>query len=232
MPTALMPKTKFPISPPNIDPIIAVKIVPRIPPRTSPRSMKWAIIPTTIPKTIQVIKLAVIAAKMMPALILNRSEMPVIFVMMTCYCFGLNIQSDVGKNLSRDICLLSYPILTGFLGEGIMIQDMLGALLILLIILWFLGYVTIPGLLIPNIILFTFNGIPITLLNLLILAVVLWVITLLPAPLQIVAGLLLLLWALSVLGIFSGFFAFTGLPSLLVLVIILGLLLILFAGIA
>lgn len=96
---------------------------------------------------------------------------------------------------------------------------MLTALILILIILWFLGYMPISGISSPEIILFTINNHAVTLWELLILIVVGWAIGILPRPLQAVASVLLLLWVLSVLGIF----AIAGLPNIIVLVIIIGL---------
>jgi hypothetical protein len=96
---------------------------------------------------------------------------------------------------------------------------MLIAIVIILAILWFLGYAPISGISIPNLVLFSINNHPITLWNILILAVVGWAISILPRPFQAVASILLLLWILSVLGIL----AIAGLSSIIVLVIIIGL---------
>ncbi len=96
---------------------------------------------------------------------------------------------------------------------------MLTTIVIILVILWFLGYVSLPGIPIPNIILFSINNHSITLWEIFILAVIGWAIGILPRPLQTIASVLLLLWVLSVLGIL----AIAGLPSIIVLVIIVGL---------
>lgn len=94
---------------------------------------------------------------------------------------------------------------------------MLGTIVVILVILWFLGYAPLSGISIPNISLFSLNGHPITLWSILILVVVMWAIGLLPRPVQTVASILLLFWVLSTLG-FLAFFA--GLPNLLVIIII------------
>ncbi|HUD44989.1 MAG TPA: hypothetical protein VMR41_05570 [Patescibacteria group bacterium] len=96
---------------------------------------------------------------------------------------------------------------------------MLIAIVIILVILWLLGYAPLSGISIPNINLFTINNHIVTLWELLILLVISWAIGILPRPLQIVASVLLLLWILSVLGIL----AIAGLPNIIVLVIIIGL---------
>jgi hypothetical protein len=96
---------------------------------------------------------------------------------------------------------------------------MLVTIIIILIILWVLGYAPLSGVSIPDPVLFAINNHPVTLWNVLILAVVSWAIGILPRPLQAVASVLLLLWVLSVLGIF----AIAGLSNILVLVIIVAL---------
>ncbi len=96
---------------------------------------------------------------------------------------------------------------------------MLIAIVIILIVLWLLGYAPVTGISIPNIVLFTINNHPVTLWEILILAVIAWAIGILPRPFQSVASILLLLWVLSVLGIL----AIAGLSNIIVLVIIVGL---------
>ena len=96
---------------------------------------------------------------------------------------------------------------------------MLIAIVVILIILWFLGYAPISGISIPNFVLFTINNHPVSLWEILILAVIAWAIGILPRPLQAVASVLLLLWVLSVLGIL----AIAGLSSVIVIVIIVAL---------
>jgi hypothetical protein len=98
------------------------------------------------------------------------------------------------------------------------------AIVIILAILWFIGYIPISGISIPNLVLFTINNHPITLWNILILLVIGWAIGILPRPFQAVASILLLLWILSVLGIF----AIAGLSSIIVLVIIVALIISIF----
>ena len=96
---------------------------------------------------------------------------------------------------------------------------MLIAIVIILVILWFLGYAPISGISIPNLVLFSINNHPITLWNILILLVIGWAIGILPRPFQTVASILLLLWILSVLGIL----AIAGLSNIIVLIIIVAL---------
>lgn len=102
---------------------------------------------------------------------------------------------------------------------------MLAVLFLVLIALWFLGYIHIDGLVIPDIFLFSINGVPITLWNLLILFVVAWAIGLMPSPIRIIVGVILILWILAVLGILAiGTFP---LANILVLAIIIGIIVVL-----
>ena len=103
---------------------------------------------------------------------------------------------------------------------------MLAFLLILLIVLWFLGYVQIATFAVPDLTLFAINGHPITLWNLLIFLVIATVIGVLPNPFRAIAGVFLVLWVLAVLGIL----AFAGLSSMLVIAVIVGLLAYLIGG--
>lgn len=96
---------------------------------------------------------------------------------------------------------------------------MLSALIVLLVILWFLGYVQLPGDLFPNIILFSINGQSITLWSLLIFFLILWAIGILPSPLRQIVFVIFILWVLSTLGIL----AIAGLSSILVIAVIVGL---------
>ncbi len=97
-------------------------------------------------------------------------------------------------------------------------------IIVVLIILWFLGYNPIAGINIPNIPLFSINQHQITLWNVLILIAISMAIEILPGPLQKIASFLLLLWVLSTLGIF----AIAGLSNIIVLLIIIGLVMSLF----
>ena len=103
---------------------------------------------------------------------------------------------------------------------------MIGAIILILIVLWFLGYIHISGINIPNFILFSINGQPITLWDILILAVILWAISILPNPFRAIAGVLLILWILAVLGIFA--FAGASVASIIIIAIIIGLVISLF----
>lgn len=98
---------------------------------------------------------------------------------------------------------------------------MLEILLVILILLWFGGYLRIGTFPIPDLVLFRINDQPITLWSILILLVITSVIGVLPNPFKEIASVLFILWVLSVLGIL----ALGGLSSMLVIAIILGLIL-------
>jgi len=101
---------------------------------------------------------------------------------------------------------------------------MLVAIIILLSILWILGYAPLSGFSIPNMILFPINNHMVTLWEVLMLLVISWAIGILPRPFREVASILLALWILSVLGIL----AITGLPNIIIIVIIIALILSIF----
>lgn len=103
---------------------------------------------------------------------------------------------------------------------------MLFAILIVLIVLWFFGYMPIGGIRVPNVVLFSINNHQITLWNVLILFAVGWVISILPSPFREIASVLLLLWVLSVVGIL----AIAGLSNILIIAIILGFAFYIFSG--
>jgi len=98
--------------------------------------------------------------------------------------------------------------------------------LIVLIVLWVLGYAPVSGINIPDIVLFTLNNHPITLWNILILAAIGWVIGILPSPFREVASVILVLWVLSTIGILG----ISGLPSILVIAVIIGLVVFILRG--
>lgn len=97
-------------------------------------------------------------------------------------------------------------------------------LIIILLILYFFGYIQIPGLSIPNPLLFTLNGHDITLATLLIFLAILWAVGVLPSPLRQIAMVLTVLWVLSIVGII----AIAGLSHVFIAAILLGLLISLF----
>lgn len=95
---------------------------------------------------------------------------------------------------------------------------MLGVIILLLVVLWFFGYVRLDAFPVPDITLFTLNGNPVTIWNLLIFFVIVWAIGVLPSPLRQIAFVILVLWILSILGIL----AFAGLSSILIWALIIG----------
>ncbi len=97
---------------------------------------------------------------------------------------------------------------------------MLALLLIILIALWFLGYIHISGY-IPNFPLFSINNHSISLWDILILLAIAWAIGVLPSPLRQIAAALLIIWILATLGII----AIGGLAQIIVLAIIAGVIL-------
>lgn len=106
-------------------------------------------------------------------------------------------------------------------------RDMIAAIIVILAVLWFFGYIRIEGFTFPDIQLFVINGERVTLLDALILLIVMWAISILPTPFREVSGVLLILWVLAVLGVIS--IAGIGLPSILILAIIVGLIVSLFS---
>ena len=98
---------------------------------------------------------------------------------------------------------------------------MLEVILVLLIILWLTGALHINGFSLPNTVLFSLNGHPVTLINLLIFIVIVWAIGVLPRPFREIAGVLLVLWLLTLLGII----AITGLSHIIIIAIIVGIIL-------
>jgi hypothetical protein len=97
---------------------------------------------------------------------------------------------------------------------------MLGLIALILIVLWFLGYIRIESIPIPDLYLFSINNRQISLWDLLIFGVILWAIGALPSPLRQIATVLLVLWVLGLLGII----AIAGFSQIVVIVIIIGLL--------
>lgn len=96
---------------------------------------------------------------------------------------------------------------------------MIEAILILLVLLWVLGFISIPVLSTLDFPLFVINGEAISLFDLLIFLLVVWAVGILPSPFREIASVLLLLWVLAILNIL----AFPGLSSILLIAIIVGL---------
>jgi hypothetical protein len=93
-------------------------------------------------------------------------------------------------------------------------------IVVLLVLLWVLGYIDIPGLNIPNPILFTVNGHPVSFVDVLIFALILWALEILPTPFREIAFVLLILWILATLGII----ALANFSSIIVIALIVALL--------
>ena len=96
---------------------------------------------------------------------------------------------------------------------------MLITVLVLLVVLWLLGYIHISKLTLPDVSLFAINGHIVTLIELLIFVVILVAVSVLPTPLRQIGYAVVVLWVLSTLGII----AIAGLAPILVLAIIVGL---------
>ena len=103
---------------------------------------------------------------------------------------------------------------------------MLAAIIVILAILWVLGYIHIGGINFPNTALFTINGQVVSIIDLIVLLIVVMAISILPSPFREVSGVLLLLWLLAVLGIIS--IVGVGLPAIFLFALIIGLIISLF----
>ena len=100
---------------------------------------------------------------------------------------------------------------------------MLVVILLVLFVFWLMGYGPFDTL---DKILLKFNGSIITLWNFLIFLVLIWLVTQLPSPFRQIAIVFILIWVLSILGII----AIAGLPSMIVISIIVGILLYVISG--
>ncbi len=89
--------------------------------------------------------------------------------------------------------------------------------LILLIGLFLLGFVQIPGVNIPNYQLFVVNAHTVTLYEILTIVVVFGMLTFLPRFLRIVVGALLIVWILATFG----FIVVKGLPAITIIALLL-----------
>lgn len=101
---------------------------------------------------------------------------------------------------------------------------MLGTIIVILALLWGLGFLNLPALPFQNMVLFRLFGHSITLWELLMFVVILWAMESLPSPLRQIAFVLILLWVLSILGII----AITGLSNLIIGALIIGIVLAIF----
>jgi hypothetical protein len=103
---------------------------------------------------------------------------------------------------------------------------MLQAALVILVVLWLLGYVSVPFFHIPKIHLFTLNGHSVDLYTVLIFIVILWLMDLLPSPFRQITGGLLILWLLSLFGII----AIANFSNIIIIALIIGVVLYLRGG--
>ena len=98
---------------------------------------------------------------------------------------------------------------------------MLAVIIIVLAILWVLGYIHIGGINFPDTALFTINGQVVTIIDLLVFLIVMLAISMLPRPFREISGVLLVLWLLAILGIIS--IVGVGLPAIFMFALIIGL---------
>ena len=96
-----------------------------------------------------------------------------------------------------------------------------GIVIVALLVLWLVGVIQIPGLAIRDFTLFRFQNHTVTLLEVLIFLVLLWAVETLPSPLRELTVLAVIMWLLSTLGII----VVAGLPNILILAVVVGLLL-------
>jgi hypothetical protein len=101
---------------------------------------------------------------------------------------------------------------------------MAGIILLLMVVLYFYGYVQIPGISVPNPTLFIIHGLPVSLASCLIFFAILWTITVLPPILRIIGIILLVAWTLTELG----FVVIAGLSNFLAVAVIISLFVVIF----
>lgn len=97
-------------------------------------------------------------------------------------------------------------------------------ILIILIVLWLLGFFRVPSLPILHAELFRVLGHGITLWEILIFIVIIWAMEAFPSPFRQMAYVLVLLWVLSIFG----FIVISGFSNILIFAFIIGLILALF----
>ncbi len=96
---------------------------------------------------------------------------------------------------------------------------MIGIILLLLVLVYFYGYIQIPGVSVPNPTIFTIHSQPISLAAFFIFVAILWAISALPSLLRIIGLILLTAWVLTELG----FIVIAGLSNFIAITIIVGL---------
>lgn len=98
---------------------------------------------------------------------------------------------------------------------------MLATIIVILAILWVLGYINVSGINFPDTALFTINGQIVSIIDLMFFLIVLLAISMLPRPFREISGVLLILWLLAVLGIIN--IVGVGLPAIFMFALIIGL---------
>jgi hypothetical protein len=101
---------------------------------------------------------------------------------------------------------------------------MVGFILLLMILLYFYGYVQIPGITVPNPTILTIHNRPISVSAFLIFVAILWTVSILPPVLRIIAIILLLAWTLTELG----FVVIAGLSNFIAIAIMMALFVLVF----
>lgn len=94
-------------------------------------------------------------------------------------------------------------------------------LIAILVVLWLLGIIKIPWLMMPNFPSFNILGFNLTIEKLLIIGILIWIASSLGGPLRQIVWVLVILWVLSAIGII----AVGGLGNILVIGIVVGLVL-------
>lgn len=90
---------------------------------------------------------------------------------------------------------------------------MVKIILVLLVLLWLLGFIQIP--LLNSLIIPVFRY-PFTVQNILFLILIIWIINILPGIFRTIAAIILFFWILSVFGVLS----IAGLSNILILILI------------
>ena len=100
----------------------------------------------------------------------------------------------------------------------------MGTILVILFLLWALGFLHLPGITFHNVQLFRIFGHSVSLWEVLMFIVIAWAMESLPTPLREIAFVLVILWLLSIFGVIS----IVGLSNLIVVAIIIGLVIAIF----
>lgn len=94
-------------------------------------------------------------------------------------------------------------------------------LIAIIVVLWLIGIIRIPWLMMPSFPSFNILGFDLTIQKLVIIAILVWIASSVGGPLRQIVWVLVILWILSTLG----FIAISGLGNLLVIGIVIGLIL-------